>query len=75
MTQILDIIKNESFRIGTGSGYQSLFCQNFLDLFILLKDIIYYKEGKKSSQSLEINNVFKHADGGWVGQSKLPLIE
>ena len=43
MTQILDINKKmRVLEIGTGSGYQSLFYQNFLDLFILLKDIIYY---------------------------------
>ena len=74
MTQILDIIKNESLEIGTGSGYQSLVYQNFLDLFILLKDIIYCLRRQNLLQSLEINNVFfKHADGGLGWSEQAPF--
>ena len=76
MTQILDINKKmRVLEIGTGSGYQSLFYQNFLDLFILLKDIIYYLRRQKNLlQSLEINNVFfKHADGGLGWSEQAPF--
>ena len=54
-----------------------LYYQNFQDLFILLKDIIYYLRKQKFLQSLEINNVFfKHADGGlgWSDQAPFDRI-
>ena len=78
MTQILDIDKTmRVLEIGTGSGYQSCVLSKLSRfVYTIERHNILLKKAKNLLQSLEINNVFLNMPmEGWVGQSKLHLIE